>query len=1052
MSVRSVLALGLLFYCLAVFGQSQNPANNSQEAAVIEKQLTRVHFENDGTSVEETTAVVHIQSEAALQAYGQLVFGYSSATENLSVDYVRVRKPDGQVIETPASNAQDFAPDVLQSAPMYSDFREHHVNVVGLRPGDILEYKTTIKTFTPLAAGQFWYEYEFPKYRAVNEARLEIEVPKSREIKLKSPDHKYTTSENGDWRVYTWVAQNITPDRKAETAREEQEEEDSESEFPDVQMTSFSDWKQVAAWYGQLQGERVVVDDSIRKKTAELTAGASTETEKARRLYDYVARDFRYVSLSFGVGRYQPHAATEILHSGYGDCKDKHTLLAAMLKAAGISSYPVLIGFGRKLDPDIPSPAQFNHVITAARLGGKLTFLDATAEIAPFGLLMYGLRDKQAVLASGDSNGGLIKTTADVPVKNSLAYVINGKVSETGTLDATIEIKASGDSDLPLRATFRSLSQADWQRFAKVLWLSRSDKVEVSDINVSSIEDTTKPIEIRFHVHQDNYFTVPGADENFFPFAPLAFARIPKSKTTTEPLDVGPAREFIYKTHLQFASNFTLLVPAQVAMSRDYGEYSTTFEFQNHVLDAERKLVLKVNQLPPSRRGDIESFQGVAANIASQTIGCSIRPASAGALAVQAPAGADLKELRRTATKALEQRDYQAAADLFKQAVAQDPKSDDDWYNLGRAYNGLNDHAKALAAFQKQVEVNPYHKRAYDDLGVALEDAGQNDDAIVAYRKQLDNVPLDRVARKNLGLLLLKLKRDKEALPELENAATVPPEDSALDLALAQAYLRTGANDKAHALLVKIVGNSSPFPGGDIFAAALRDDVDPDATLRDAQQMLDNISQQFESNAFVENDATSTMEFVALAWARLGWAKFLKGQSIEALRYLKAAWALSESGTVANRLGRFYEKVGQPANAKHMYALAVACGGVEADASRAQLQKLDSLGSEKLLSQAKGELAQMRTVKLPNSAKKTGQADFELVFDGEEKPEQVQYRSGDAQLRALEAGLTNATYPVQFPDVSGVKIVRRGTVACAATGCAIVLNPVSLDANLVSGF
>ena len=1054
MTVRALVLSSLLFCAsLACLAQLNKPADNSQEAAVVEKQLTHVHFENDGTSIQESSAVVRIQSEAALQAYGQLVFGYNSATETLTVDYVRVRKPDGQVVETPASNAQDFAPDVLQSAPMYSDFREHHVNVVGLRPGDTLEYKTTTKTFTPLAAGQFWYEYEFPRYRAVNEDRLEIEVPKSREIKLKSPDHKYTTSENGEWRAYTWVEQNIVPDRKALDGRRDDEDEDNgASEFPDVQMTSFSDWKQVASWYAKLQGERVTVDDTLRKKVAELTAGASTENEKARRLYDYVARDYRYVSLSFGVGRYQPHSATEILHSGYGDCKDKHTLLAAMLKAAGITSYPVLIGFGRKLDPDVPSPGQFNHVITAAKLGNDLTFLDTTAEIAPFGLLVYDLRNKQAVLASDDSYGGLRRTPADVPVKNSLVYAINGKVSEAGTVDATVEIDASGDSDLVMRAGFRSLSRADWNRFARLLWLRPSDKTEASDINVSSIDDTSKPLRIRFHVHQEAYFVVPSADENFFPFPPLVFPRVAKSRKTSEPLNVGPAKDMTYKVHLQFAPNFTLRSPTQVTMSRDYGDYSTTFQFQNNVLDAERKLILKVNELPPSRRADIESFYGVASNVPAQTIACSVRPASEEALAVKSPAAAgDLKELRRTASKALDQRDYRTAADLLKQAVEKEPKSDEDWDNLGRAYDGLNDHPSALAAFKKQVEINPYHKRAYDDLAVALEEAGQNDDAVAAYRKQLDGVPLDHVARKNLGLLLLKMRRDKEALPELENAASVPPEDSVLDLALAQAYVRTGNTEKSHVLLMKVVGTTAPFPGGDIFAAALRDDIDADATLRDAQQMLDNIGEQFESKTFVESDASSTMEFVAVAWARIGWAKFLKGQSIEALRYLKAAWALSGSGTVANRLGRFYAQVGQSSNAEHMYALSVAAGGVEAENSRSQLQKLATAGAEKMIVQAQTELVQMRTIKLPNSTKKAGSADFSLIFDGEERPERVEYRSGDVALRALDAGLTNAIYPVFFPDVSSVKIVRRGTVSCATASCAIVLNPVSLDATLVSG-
>ena len=49
---------------------------------------------------------------------------------------MRVRKPDGQAIETPPSSAQDMAPEVLRAAPAYSDYRERHVSVVNLQVGE----------------------------------------------------------------------------------------------------------------------------------------------------------------------------------------------------------------------------------------------------------------------------------------------------------------------------------------------------------------------------------------------------------------------------------------------------------------------------------------------------------------------------------------------------------------------------------------------------------------------------------------------------------------------------------------------------------------------------------------------------------------------------------------------------------------------------------------------------------------------------------------------------------------------------------------------------
>src|SRR5215471_2361401 len=305
-------------------GSAAGKNKAAPEAVILESLVTRAHFENDGTGFTERTSSIRVQSQAGVEALGQLVFGYNSATEKLEVNYVRVKKSSGEVIETPAANAQDFAPETLRSAPMYSDYRQRHVTVSALRPGDLLEYRITTHIDTALVPGEFWFEYSFPDNVQLNEARLEIDVPKSRELRLKSPQRKYTTAENGERRVYSWTVQNITPKRDKKTEDNEEEDQIEPSDKgPEIQLTTFKDWQQIAQWYARLQSERVVVDDAVRKKAAELTGSAANNTEKARRLYDFVARDIRYVSLSFGIGRYQPHAAPEVLQGFYGDCKDK---------------------------------------------------------------------------------------------------------------------------------------------------------------------------------------------------------------------------------------------------------------------------------------------------------------------------------------------------------------------------------------------------------------------------------------------------------------------------------------------------------------------------------------------------------------------------------------------------------------------------------------------------------------------------------------------------------------------------------------------------------
>jgi transglutaminase-like putative cysteine protease/tetratricopeptide (TPR) repeat protein len=944
---------------------------------------------------------------------------------------------------------------VLKDAPMYTDYRQRHISVAALRPGDTLEYRTVTRITTPLAADHFWSEHTFPKGAVVSEDRLEIDVPKAREIKLKTPKHTPDIQEKGDRRIYTWVVKDIEPERDKVEADEE-----DEAISPDVQLTTFTDWKQIAQWYGKLQGERMTIDDRVRKQAEEVTKSATTPEEKARRLYDFVALNIRYVSISLGVGRYQPHTAADVLESGYGDCKDKHTLLAAMLKAVGIQSYPVLIDSSRKLDSDEPSPAQFDHVITLARVADKLTWLDTTQEVTPYGLLLYQLRNKQAVVASNDAEGGVRRTPADSPIKTLMHFTLTGKFSEYGALDATLEFTAQGDRDWPMRAGYRGVPQAQWKEFTKALSASWGLPGDVDDVQLDPIEDTSKPFHLKYHLKQDRYFVVPSASVDFRPIPPLGVPSPRASAKSADPIDIGPAGDMDYKIRLEFPANYTVHTPLGVQMSRDYGEYSSSYSMSTLstkssatgtvILEGERKLVVKVNELPAGRRRDYESFYNVTRSNDDQLLSCTIAaPSGRGAEASKmegTPA-----ELHKAGVTALDSKDYASAIELLKRAVNADGNIKDGWYDLGRAYAGANSHADAIGAFRKEIEEDPNHKLANLELGIELQQTGKTDDAVAAYRKQIEIAPYEKESHKDLGLLLAQMGKDADARTELEAASAIPPDDPETKMALAQVYGRLGEAAKSQELMKGLTGSAGGDSGTDIFAAALKSDIDPTQTQNDAQQVLYDIGGQFDSGEFdrLGPSAFSAMRLVALAWARMGWAKYLRGENLAAMQFLNSAWLLSESGTVANRLGQVYEKQGQHDKALHMYALAVAAGGASAVDSRNRLGKLATgeAVAQKEIAQATVELAQSRTVKLGQLklgaiTSKKASAKFNLVFDSSPQPERAEFVDGDDSLRSAGEQMRDKEFPVRFPDASSIKIVRHGELTCESAGCAIELLPI----------
>jgi len=85
---------------------------------------------------------------------------------------------------------------------------------------------------------------------------------------------------------------------------------------------------------------------------------------------------------------------------------------------------------------------------------------------------------------------------------------------------------------------------------------------------------------------------------------------------------------------------------------------------------------------------------------------------------------------------------------------------------------------------------------------------------------------------------------------------------------------------------------------------------------------------------------------------------------------------------------------------------------------------------------------------LPALAPGAISAEFALVFDSASKPERADFLDGDAALNAVGVQLQQKDYPVKFPDVSSVKLIRRGRLSCSSSKCSVeLLPPESMNAG-----
>src|SRR6202167_2860910 len=484
--------------------QKLQPADYSQEPFVIEQYYTTARFENDGTS-ERTLAVrIRVQSDAGVQQLGELIFGYNSSNEAMDVRFVRVKKKDGSVVTASADSVKDMTATVARDAPEYTDYKEKHVTVPSLHSGDSIEYEISTRTVSALAPGNFWFDYAFVKDAITLDERLDVNLPAGRV-------HNFTTAPGlqdaadiaGDRETHHW--RHATPPRPSAPDQAKKKSQPQPEVRPDVQFTTFTSWAQVAAWYANLEKGRTDPTPEIRTKTQELIQGRSTELDKIAALYDYVSKNIRYVSLSFGLGRYQPHSAADVFKNQYGDCKDKHTLLAAMLQAANIPADAVLIPFSHKLDTNIPAPSQFDHMITAVPIGDELIWMDSTAEVAPFRLLSPPLRNKSALLVEPDGAGKIVQTPIDPPFLSTQHVEIDAQVNDLGKLTATLRYFLRGDNEFALRVAFRRTPQTQWKELGETVAALDGIKGEITNVKPSDPTDTEKPFELDLDFAQANY-------------------------------------------------------------------------------------------------------------------------------------------------------------------------------------------------------------------------------------------------------------------------------------------------------------------------------------------------------------------------------------------------------------------------------------------------------------------------------------------------------------------------------------------------------------------
>jgi hypothetical protein len=429
-------------------------------------------------SVYEQHRIIRILTPQG-ERFANVVIPYGSGS---TVDDIQARTitPDSRITVLDEKNVFDVS--LYPNFVFFSDQRAKIFTLPGVEDGSVVEYryKIIIRNRT------FWHSWTFQHDVPTVISRFTLVKPSEWEAPYRTygidVTPRVTSPPAGFKSQHMWEAKNIAP-LPAEIGMPPRNET---TDRLAIAPLGFKAWGDVTRWYNRLSAPRMKCGAAAAAFAQQLVAGASSDEEKLRRIFEWVRDRVRYVAVEIGIGGFQPHPADDVFKNLYGDCKDMTTILCALAQEAGVNVHQVLVSTWPNGRPDtsFPSPLQFNHAIAyAPSIGEQGTWMDATEKGCPFGEIPWydqGL----PVLVVGSNGEDEIKITpmADARVNRT---VIRWDITLDGDGSGRVRGETSvwGSPAAELREQFTYMSSS-----ARRQWVESHVAARCSGARVDSFE------------------------------------------------------------------------------------------------------------------------------------------------------------------------------------------------------------------------------------------------------------------------------------------------------------------------------------------------------------------------------------------------------------------------------------------------------------------------------------------------------------------------------------------------------------------------------------
>jgi tetratricopeptide (TPR) repeat protein len=153
--------------------------------------------------------------------------------------------------------------------------------------------------------------------------------------------------------------------------------------------------------------------------------------------------------------------------------------------------------------------------------------------------------------------------------------------------------------------------------------------------------------------------------------------------------------------------------------------------------------------------------------------------------------------------------DYVDADRWFTKALDMNPSDAEGWYYLGRTRYNENRFAGAIDAFEHCLKLDARTVEAENNLGLSYQGLNRNEEAVQAFQTAIDwQADRDRKDAQpflNLGMVLAEKEHPEAALPNLQQAVTIAPQNPRAHEQLGRLYLKLKQREPARQELEKAI-------------------------------------------------------------------------------------------------------------------------------------------------------------------------------------------------------------------------------------------------------